>query len=99
VSTQAVPQSARPDAHWHDPLVHCWAFGHTVEQLPQWASSLDVSTQLCPHGVWPPKQFSEQVPLVHTSPVVQGEPQPPQFAPSVWVSTHAPEQSVRPDWH
>jgi hypothetical protein len=68
--------------------------GQTIPHLPQLLESLVTSTQSCPQATSGEVQFAWHVPALHTSPLAQALPQPPQLAPSCVVSTHTPEQDV-----
>jgi len=68
-----------------------------VPQAPQLPLSVCVLTQtpgIVPHLVLVGAGHAPQTPAVHVAPVAHAVPQPPQFAGSVIVLTHAPPHTV-----
>lgn len=75
----------------HLPEAHACPAAHAVAHLPQLAVSLEVSTQVPPHEVWPPAQVAVmQVPATQGAPPAQLLPQAPQSAVFEVVSVHWP---------
>ena len=54
-----------------------------MTQSPQWDGSIEVSTQVELHCVWPAPHVVRQTPPVHTKPAAQATPHAPQLALSV----------------
>ena len=89
--------------HSVSPLEHSQALStqvvpppHTAAQLPQFESSLEVSTHAPPQSVSEPAQLESHVPSEQTSPLAHAVPHAPQWLASLLVSVHAPAQSVSP---
>lgn len=76
------------------PALHSSPTSQIVPQVPQFAVSVCVSTQVPSHSVSPGQGSTIQVATMHSSPTSQIAPQEPQFALSVCVSTQAPPHSV-----
>ena len=72
----------------HTPPLHTWPAAQLVEQPPQCAGSLPVSTQRLLQRVAPAGH--EHCPLLQSEPPAQDFPHPPQFLRLVAASTHAP---------
>jgi hypothetical protein len=99
--------SKQPSVHWIAGLTHSspqlppmqvgrafGAPGQTAPQVPQWAVSVSVSTQLPEHSSVPVGQVASQAAPEQKRPAGHTVVQPPQCCPSLSVSTHAPSQSV-----
>jgi hypothetical protein len=93
VSTHAPPQLVRFAPHCVVQTVELqtWLGPQAIGQVPQWAGSEFVSTQVPPQSVSPCGHW--HVPA-HTIPPVHVLPQTPQFDESFEVFTHVPPQSV-----
>ena len=88
------------------PAMQSWSALQARAQLPQCAASVWVSTQTLPprarHSVSAPApvpQLSAHLPSSHTCVAVHFVPHAPQFAASVFRSTHAPVHAVAPVGH
>jgi hypothetical protein len=77
----------RPQA----PITHDSSDGHVVPQVPQLASSVDVSMHVPAHATRPAAQ---QRPSVQDSPATHAESHMPQCEASVVVSTQTSPQRV-----
>jgi hypothetical protein len=106
---QAVPsQSPNPNAHWnpHTPAVQfgteLGGAGHTLEQRPQFITSLLVLVQADGQSVIPGMAGHTQLPLTHDEPGLQTLPHPPQWFGSVAnavASTHPSAHKIEPLGH
>ena len=99
--SQAFPQASSAAAFncdlqdgTHLPPAQVSSAAQTVPQPPQCEGSLDVSTQLMPHGVLPALQFAVQSPVSQSSVPLQAVWQVPQCVGSLFRSTHVPLQSL-----
>jgi hypothetical protein len=70
-----------------------------MPQPPQFAGSIDVSTQAPPQSVVPPPQFVAQAEFEQTWPLGQMMPHMPQLLESIVVSTQAVPHFVVPPAH
>ncbi len=94
-------QSADPAAHApiaHAPAMHACvatpASMHALGQLPQWAGSVDVATQLPPQLVRPVPHDAAHMPVEQTCPAAHALPHIPQLPTSLCRSRHSPVQTV-----
>jgi hypothetical protein len=72
--------------------VHDSPGAHATPQLPQWLVSTCVETQRSPHTWRPAPQLHR--PALHVAPIGHASLHAPQFARSVWRSTHESSQYV-----
>jgi len=85
-------------AETHVPPLQCGVAPlQTWPQLPQLASSDEVSMHEAPHAVRPPPHVVPHEPPLHTKPPVQARPHNPQLLPSVLRSLQRPLQFVSPE--
>jgi hypothetical protein len=86
-----VSQNVRPGAQPHMPELQACPPAQTVVQLPQWASSLLVSTHESPQAVRPLAHIATQVPLLQSGVApLQTTLQPPQLLGSVPKTAQSP---------
>jgi hypothetical protein len=96
VSAQTPAQSTVPVGHAHMPPVQMRLPAQICAQKPQLSTSLLRLTHEVPHLARPPAQLAEHALLLHTWPIVQRLPHPPQLKPSDVVSVQNMPQLVCP---
>ena len=78
--------SNAPQLAAQTPALQTSPVAHALPHAPQFAGSLDGSTQAVPHVIWPAGHT--QAPALQVCPMPQALPHAPQFAPSLMTSTH-----------
>jgi hypothetical protein len=94
--TQAPLQSDCPAGQTHAPVTQAAVAGQAVAHPPQLSGSICSFTHDVPHWVSVAGHIVRHVPPEHSEPVMQGDPQAPQFAASVVTSVQVPPQFARP---
>jgi hypothetical protein len=80
--------------HWHMPFMQFAPIGQAVPHVPQFISSVCVSTQLLPQTLPPSAQL--HLPALQVSGAAQAIPHMPQLLLSLCVSTHWVPHTVSP---
>ena len=99
MSTQELPPSGWLFGHTHLPALHELPPLQALPQVPQFARSVCVLTQLLPHFVSDPLQLSLQLFCEQTWPFAHALPHVPQLFPSDARSTQLAPQAVRDAGH
>jgi hypothetical protein len=76
------------------PALQTWPIPQALLHAPQFAGSLEGSTQAFPQEIWPAGHT--HAPALHVWPIPQAFAHAPQFATSLVTSTHACPHFIKP---